>query len=266
MPERFRAGHAALLAAGAALWANVHASFFLAPAIALIYAAAHLVRPLLWDLDRAAEWHKARWLAAAAAVASLASLANPYGWRLHRHVFPYLTDTRLISRIGEFQSFDFHADGAGQIIAALLIAMLGGALALAGRRPGGFRAHGRGRRLERCVRRGRCRWWRSCCCRWPIARSPSGCARRRVCAPECAGRIDGFLAYSDNLRRLDARGCGWAIAWTVPAAALGRAADTRLSPPGRAFRGTSFRWRRTRKWSIYRGMRACSLRISSADT
>ena len=115
-----------LLAAAAltAVWANLHASFFFAPMICLIYAAAHALRPLIWNLDAALEWRKARWFALAAAVCSAASLLNPYGWELHRHLFEYLTNADLMSRIGEFQSFNFHAEGAFQIVLTLGIAML----------------------------------------------------------------------------------------------------------------------------------------------
>jgi hypothetical protein len=107
---------AAAVAAFTALWANVHASFFFAPAIALVYALRD--RRFLW----------------AAAVAALAPLANPYGWRLYQHVFRYLTDSELLAHVGEFQSFDFHAAGAGQIVAALILGMTGGGLALSQRR------------------------------------------------------------------------------------------------------------------------------------
>jgi hypothetical protein len=98
----------------AMVWANVHASFFLAP---LVCGVGLLARP------RAAG---ARTIVAA----SLATLINPYGWHLHEHVWRYLTDSDLLSRIGEFQSFDFHAPGSGQIIAALILAIAGGTLAL----------------------------------------------------------------------------------------------------------------------------------------
>jgi hypothetical protein len=96
-----------------ALWANLHASFFLAPVIALTYA-----------VRRSGSW---RW---AAVVTLLAPLANPYGSRLYQHVFRYLTDSALLSRIGEFQSFDFHTPGAAQIIITLMLAIAGGTLAL----------------------------------------------------------------------------------------------------------------------------------------
>ena len=50
-----------------AAWANLHASFFFAPLIAGIYAAGRY---------RKGDSHRYLW---AAAVAALASLANPYG-------------------------------------------------------------------------------------------------------------------------------------------------------------------------------------------
>lgn len=54
------------------------------------------------------------------------------------HVFRYLTDSELLSRIGEFQSFDFHTPGAGQIIATVLLGVSGGALSLVSKRYGHF--------------------------------------------------------------------------------------------------------------------------------
>ncbi len=121
-----------LLAAGAltAIWANVHASFFFAPLICGLYAAGHALHPLIWNPDRRAEWEKARWFGLATAVSAVASLLTPYGWQLHRHLFGYLTNSDLMARIGEFQSFNFHAEGAFQIALTMAVAMLGGVLAL----------------------------------------------------------------------------------------------------------------------------------------
>jgi hypothetical protein len=99
------------------LWANIHGSFFMAAIVAAIYAVRGGRR-----------WYPA------VAVAVLAPLANPYGWNLYTHLFRYLTDSQLLARIGEFQSFDFHTAGSGQIIAALILGMIGASLALAARR------------------------------------------------------------------------------------------------------------------------------------
>ena len=61
-------------------------------------------------------------------------LLNPYGPQLYVHVFRYLTDTDLLSRIGEFQSFDFHSAGAAQILVTVILGVVGGTLALTQRR------------------------------------------------------------------------------------------------------------------------------------
>src|ERR1035437_3353416 len=111
-----RKPHLLVVAIVTALWANVHASFFFAPLIALLFA--------LED----------RWYLKAAAVAAVAPLLNPYGPQLYVHVFRYLTDTELLSRIGEFQSFDFHSPGAAQIIATVILGVVGGTLALTQKR------------------------------------------------------------------------------------------------------------------------------------
>lgn len=128
--EAFGWRDAGIVAAGTALWANFHASFFFAPLFALIYASGLAVRALAWDSPGGPDWRRAGWFAEAAAVSAAASFLNPYGWQLHRHLFAYLTDSELLARIGEFQSFNFHAEGALQILVALMLAALGGVAAL----------------------------------------------------------------------------------------------------------------------------------------
>jgi len=117
-----------------AIWANFHASFFLAPVIALVYGGGAAVRKALWSPSGPS----AAWYVRAVALSVVAGLASPYGWGLYRHIFDYLRDSELLGRIGEFQSFDFHADTSGQIIGGLLIGIFGGALALVRRRPEHF--------------------------------------------------------------------------------------------------------------------------------
>jgi hypothetical protein len=129
-PLRFGFAQAAAIAGATALWANLHASFFFAPIIALTYAASHFIRPLIWDLDKAFEFARARWFLFAATAALAGSFMNPYGWRLHTHVVSYLMDGELLDRVAEFQSFNFHTDGSALIVATLAIAAMGGTLAL----------------------------------------------------------------------------------------------------------------------------------------
>jgi len=134
-PARLTAGGACAIALASAAWANLHGSFLLGPAILLIYAAGAGLAIALWGVQRPV----APYLYLQAALAAvLGSFLNPYGWRLHRHVLAYLTDSALLRRVGEFQSFDFHAAGAGWVIAALCIGLVGGAAALSIRRPERF--------------------------------------------------------------------------------------------------------------------------------
>jgi hypothetical protein len=42
----------------------------------------------------------------------VATLANPYGWRLHQHVIGYLRDSTLLDNISEFQTISFHNPGS----------------------------------------------------------------------------------------------------------------------------------------------------------
>jgi hypothetical protein len=143
MPHRLRWRHLALVAIVAAAWANLHASFFFGPLIALIYAAGAYLRPLIWEV-RTPPIPETRgccsvrsyiWVALAAAAGTL---ANPNGWRLHQHVFFYLSDSRITDHIGEFQSFDFLTPGAFQVMLSIAICFAGGFAALAAQKPARF--------------------------------------------------------------------------------------------------------------------------------
>jgi hypothetical protein len=215
----FRPRHAVAIFLGAALWANMHASFFLAPAIALIYAAGCAARPLLWNGSRPWEFARARWFLYAALVAAAAPLANPYGWNLYRHVFTYLADSDLLARIGEFQSFDFHAAGSGQIIAALLVGAAGGVVALGLGRIEHFLLaiifsalalrSARALPLAALVL-------------LPLANGAITTALQRSSglAPRFRALLQSFLEYSARLRALDTRFSGLALAPLVLAAAF----------------------------------------------
>jgi hypothetical protein len=194
-----------------ALWTNIHASFFFGPLIAAIFALSHFLRPLVWTLDRDAEWNRARWFGYAALVTLLASLVNPYGWEEHRHVWRYVTDSNLLHRVGEFQSFDFQAAGAGQILLAVAVATLGGVLALGQKNPAHFLLAAlfvsAGLRSARALPL-------VALVLLPLA---NGAITKALAGgvglrPAIQRRIDGFLAYSDRLRRIDLRMNGLALA------------------------------------------------------
>ncbi len=199
-----------LVALLSAAWANIHASFFLAPVIALIYAASYFLRPLIWALDRHDEWEQARWYGIAVIVAVVATSVNPYGFGLHAHVFRYLGDSELIARIGEFQSFNFHAEGATQILLTLAVGSLGAVLALTQRKLSHFflavlwiGASLRSARALPIV----------ALLVLPLANGAisQALAAVRGLQPAMRRRIDQFIEYSGNLRLIDASLRGWAL-------------------------------------------------------
>ena len=193
-----------------AVWANLHASFFLAPLIALLYAAGVALRPVIWNMRSADQGVRATWYLEAALLASLGTLVNPYGIRLHQHIASYLTDSELLSRIGEFQSFNFHAPGSGWILATVGIAGLGTVLALANRRLDHFLVSAffvaMGLRSARGLPI-------VALCVLPIANANITEALRsaNAFAPRLRQRLDLALEYSGRLRELDRGLSGWAL-------------------------------------------------------
>jgi hypothetical protein len=129
--ERFRVRDGLALGLGTAVWAGIHGSFPMAIVLALLYAAGHAARALLWkDLDGASEWRRARWFVLAALCAGAGSLLNPYGLELHRHVIQFTLNPELHAGIVEWEPLDFGRAGTGQILIATALAGLGALLAL----------------------------------------------------------------------------------------------------------------------------------------
>jgi hypothetical protein len=129
-PVRLTKPQILAVAITAALWTNLHASFLFAPLIPLLWAAGTWLRGLIWDGNRG----PVRAYLTTAAIAAAATLLNPYGWNLHLHVARYLLDRDLLDRVGEFESFNFHAPGALPITICLAIAMAGAVFSLSRRR------------------------------------------------------------------------------------------------------------------------------------
>jgi hypothetical protein len=102
----------------ACIWANVHGSFLLGPAILASYAIG--ARALeSWRTLKLSRIEKAAILSFAA------TFVNPYGWRLHEHIVMYLRSDYLMDRIGEFRSFSFHSAGAYYVELFLVVAICG---------------------------------------------------------------------------------------------------------------------------------------------
>ena len=104
------------------LWVNLHGGWLFGIALLGVYAFASFVESLR-ALDAFAKIraaHRARALALAWVASAVATLVNPFGWRLHAHIYRYLGDRYLMNRIDEFQSPDFHG-WAQRCFAAILL-------------------------------------------------------------------------------------------------------------------------------------------------
>ena len=118
------------------LWVNLHGGWLLGLALLGIYTFAATVEN--WRarkkkndaLAAVCSAQRARAMAMAWLASAAATLANPYGWRLHAHIYRYLGDRYLMDLIDEFRSPDFHG-WAPRSFAVILALTL---VALAGRR------------------------------------------------------------------------------------------------------------------------------------
>jgi hypothetical protein len=188
------------------VWANMHGSFFLGPSVFALYSAEAALRRRP-EAGRLAAW---------AAAAGMGTFANPYGWNVHSHIFRYLGDRDLLARIGEFQSFNFHVDGASALVLVMLLAGMGVALNL---------VEGRWARTVICLALfvGALRSARGLPLVALVALPLSlGALCRALERAALAGRWnawrDWFAAYNRNLRAIDLRCGGWALAPVVCAA------------------------------------------------
>jgi len=108
------------------IWVNVHGGFLVGFALLAIYWLS-----AIWQSFRARGNHfeavleklragkRARDLAGIAFLSAVATLVNPYGWKLHIHIYRYLSNRFLMDHIDEFQSPNFH--GVAQKCFALLL-------------------------------------------------------------------------------------------------------------------------------------------------
>jgi len=109
-----------------AVWVNVHGGFLVAFVLLGIYWLSAVWRwfRLTEDsfepvLQKIRARKRARDLALVGIVSALATLINPYGWKLHVHIYRYLSNRFLMDHIDEFQSPNFH--GVAQKCFAVLL-------------------------------------------------------------------------------------------------------------------------------------------------
>ncbi|MBV8809735.1 MAG: hypothetical protein JO033_13765 [Acidobacteriaceae bacterium] len=90
------------------LWVNLHGGFFVGLALLVTAACGKVLNGILRADSLAHSVSSASPFAISTLLCALATLINPYGWRLHQHIFSYLSDSKLLDNINEYQSISFH--------------------------------------------------------------------------------------------------------------------------------------------------------------
>ena len=96
------------------LWTNLHGGFFVGILLIAAYAGGQFA-VLLRDAggpERRLALRRGRRYLFIAAGCGAATLANPYGYRLHAHIYAYLADGFYRGNIMEFQSLNFQSGQA----------------------------------------------------------------------------------------------------------------------------------------------------------
>ncbi len=104
-----------LLVPLAAVWANLHGGFAALTASLVVVAAGRALERRRADAVR---------LGMIAAASAAATLANPYGWRLHAHLVAYLRSDWIREAVDEFQSPQFRSEAALQFEVLLFASLL----------------------------------------------------------------------------------------------------------------------------------------------
>lgn len=112
-----------LLPALMVLWTNLHGGFLVGVLLAGAYAAGEFAVLLRETGDgvRRGSLRRGRNYLVTAAGCGAATLINPYGYRLHAHIFQYLADGFYRGNIMEFQSLNFQS-GQARFLEILLVA------------------------------------------------------------------------------------------------------------------------------------------------
>ena len=121
------------------VWVNVHGGFLIGFVLLGIFWVSALstwlrtkenrIEDAMQKLSAGQRTRTLTWVGLATAAASF---ANPYGWKLHAHIFSYLTNSFLMDHIDEFQSPNFHGVAQKCFLALLLVAFV--AVSARGRR------------------------------------------------------------------------------------------------------------------------------------
>lgn len=113
-------------------WVNLHGGFGTGFILLGIYFIGECIQYFAGD-DRLEHVLLLKNLASVTTLSLLATFVNPYGYKLHLHIYQYLTNSFLMNHIDEFRSPDFHGLAQQCFVILLMIAIT--ALAIARDKP-----------------------------------------------------------------------------------------------------------------------------------
>jgi hypothetical protein len=120
-----------LLPLSMVLWVNLHGGFLLGLALLAIYWLSAVWLYFRSPEDRFDDFllklrvsKRIRDLTLVGLTSGLATFINPYGWRLHLHIYRYLSNHFLMDHIDEFQSPNFHGVAQKCFAVLLMLALL----------------------------------------------------------------------------------------------------------------------------------------------
>jgi hypothetical protein len=102
-------------------WVNIHGEFVLGFVLLGIYIFSGVVRFFFQAEQRAEILAWLRRVGAITVVSFILTFVNPYGYKLHIHIYRYLSDRWLIDHIEEFQSPNFHGWAQQSFVLLVLI-------------------------------------------------------------------------------------------------------------------------------------------------
>jgi len=108
------------------LWVNLHAGFILGLGLLGVFIIGGIWSAL--TAPRAGDRQRIAQLITVLAVCVLTTLLTPYGYRLHVHVYQYLSNSFLMNNIDEFKSPNFHVAVYGYFELFILLVVVGAVL------------------------------------------------------------------------------------------------------------------------------------------
>jgi hypothetical protein len=109
------------------LWVNIHGGFILGLMLLGVFGCSSIWNYLINPSTENRKWIFQLSIVFCSCFAI--TFLTPYGYKLHVHVYQYLSNTFLMNSINEFMSPNFHAPGYGYFEAFILVSVVGLVLA-----------------------------------------------------------------------------------------------------------------------------------------